>query len=194
MAGTAWQAGKRRGPEVARPGVLGISRAIGGHSPQPSHLGKGSFSSHGGRRWGGRECMSLPLCSQPPFLGIPLSPRRDSRLAPQPLVTHPYTSCGSSHLSGYGLQGTELPRTPRSKICSSCVKHSSGGSSVFGATPFYQNTEFLLYNTHQDTIAERVLAQPPILCPGHTLRLLILGSQIGTKDSRVGCCSWLAGP
>lgn len=60
--------------------------------------------------------MSLPLCSQPPFLGIPLSLRRDSRLAPQHLETHPYTNCGSSHLSGYGLQGTGLPRTPRSTI------------------------------------------------------------------------------
>lgn len=138
--------------------------------------------------------MSLPLCSQPPFLGIPLSLRRDSRLAPQHLETHPYTNCGSSHLSGYGLQGTGLPRTPDPRSCSSCVKHSSWGLLCVWRHPFYQNTEFLLYNTHQDTIVERVLVQPPILCPGHTLRLLILGSQIGTKDSRVGCCSWLAGP
>lgn len=38
------------GPAVSRPGVLGISRAIG-QDPQPSYLGKGSFSSQGGRRW-----------------------------------------------------------------------------------------------------------------------------------------------
>lgn len=87
----------------------------------------------------------------------------------------------------YRAQDCLGPPDPRS--CSSCVKHSSWGLLCVWSHPFYHNTEFLLYNTHQDTIVERVLVQPPILCPDHTLRLLILGSQIGTKDSRVGCCS-----
>lgn len=141
--------------------------------------------------WGG-ERMSLPLCSQPPFLGVSPVPEEGQQICP----SAPCTSCGSTTLVSmvYRAQGCLEPPDPRS--CSSCVKHSSWGLLCVWCHPFYQNTVPAVFHRalrYQDIVAKPVLAQPPDLVPWphpEVVGLWVLDWHKGFKNGVLFLVSW----
>lgn len=102
------------GPEVIRPGVLGTSRAIG-QGPQRLNWGRVASAlrvAEDGE--GGSVCHCLCVPSHHSWVS-PV-PKEGQQTCPSaPCITSSY-KLWVYHLSGYVLQGTGLPRTPRSKI------------------------------------------------------------------------------
>lgn len=102
-------------PEVAGSGVSGISRVVGGRGPQPASAPRVAEDGKEGvcGSWGG-ECVrgcrpeaviaSVFPATLPGVFPVPEEGQQTSLSHLQ--QAHPRTSCESSRLSGYGLQGT----------------------------------------------------------------------------------------
>lgn len=172
---------------MARSGVSGINGAAGEQGtppPKPSELGEWQFQLPGWQKMvrggvcGGRVgsvCMrgsrlpqSLPLGSRPPFLGCPLPPRRDSRLAPEALQHILRQAVGLATLVGV-VCGAQGPRTPRPKTLLQLCESRSWGPLCVWCRPLYLNTKRCHGCTNVTTLAL-------VLCPGHAIALLVSGS------------------